>query len=132
MRYPARFEPHHGAGGFVVTFPDFDGGVTQGETLEEAYEMAEDLLATIVGHYLDTGQPLLEPVERRTGNWHMVRLPLLVDAKAELYRAFLQSSLPKAQLAPRTGIQEAIACSGSIIVPGLTNSTPPFALWGSD
>jgi len=37
MEYPALFEPAQ-EGGFVVTFPDFDWGITQGETEEEAHE----------------------------------------------------------------------------------------------
>ncbi len=106
MPYAARFEPDPG-GGFVVTFPDFDGGVTQGETIEEAYEMAEDLLVTIVGFYIETGRPLPDPVERHAEHWHMVRLPPLADAKAELYRAFLNSGITKAELGRRTGIKEA-------------------------
>ena len=40
VTYPALFEPDRQAGGFVVTFPDFRYGVTQGDTLEEAAEMA--------------------------------------------------------------------------------------------
>jgi antitoxin HicB len=42
--YLALFEPDPKAGGYVVTFPDFGDGVTQGETEEEAMEMAQDLL----------------------------------------------------------------------------------------
>ncbi len=38
--YLARFEPDREAGGYVVTFRDFGYGVTQGETDEEAMEMA--------------------------------------------------------------------------------------------
>ena len=42
--YQALFEPDLEAGGYVVTFPDFSYGVTQGETDREAMEMARDLL----------------------------------------------------------------------------------------
>src|SRR5271157_5042044 len=38
--YLALFEPDRKAGGFVVTFPDFGYGVTQGETDKEATGMA--------------------------------------------------------------------------------------------
>src|SRR5476649_928965 len=41
--YLALFEPDLEAGGYTVTFPDFGYGVTQGETAEEATEMAQDL-----------------------------------------------------------------------------------------
>lgn len=33
-------------GGYVVVFPDFDYGATEGKTLEEAIEMAEDYIGT--------------------------------------------------------------------------------------
>jgi len=39
--YLALFEPDLKAGGYVVTFPDFGYGVTQGETDEEALAMAQ-------------------------------------------------------------------------------------------
>lgn len=43
--YPAIF--HKSAeGGYVVVFPDFDYGATEGKTLEEAIEMAEDYVGT--------------------------------------------------------------------------------------
>lgn len=43
--YPAIF---HKAvdGGYVVIFPDFDNGATEGDTLEEAMEMAKDYIGT--------------------------------------------------------------------------------------
>ncbi|RRD39276.1 type II toxin-antitoxin system HicB family antitoxin [Leptotrichia sp. OH3620_COT-345] len=43
--YPAIF---HKAveGGYVVIFPDLNNGATQGETLEEAIEMAQDYIGT--------------------------------------------------------------------------------------
>ena len=37
MEYPARFGPAK-AGGFVVTFPDFEWGVTQGESDQDRSE----------------------------------------------------------------------------------------------
>ncbi|MGX7091981.1 type II toxin-antitoxin system HicB family antitoxin [Hutsoniella sourekii] len=36
---------------FSVFFPDVDGALTQGETLEEAYEMAGEALGTILEDY---------------------------------------------------------------------------------
>ncbi len=107
MRYAARFEPDMKAGGFVVRFPDFGYGATQGETVEEAYEMASDLLEGLIGDLIEDGKALPEPIERHTENWHMVRPGPLADAKAELYRAFTNSGMSKAELSRRTGIKEA-------------------------
>mgnify|MGYP000060368464 FL=1 len=43
--YPAIFHKSK-EGGYVVAFPDFDYGATEGKTLEEAIEMAEDYVGT--------------------------------------------------------------------------------------
>ena len=43
--YPAIFHKAS-EGGFIVVFPDFENGATQGETLEEAMEMAQDYIGT--------------------------------------------------------------------------------------
>lgn len=40
--YPAFFYPFEDGEGFLVEFPDLPGCVTQGETLQEALEMAQD------------------------------------------------------------------------------------------
>jgi len=42
--YPALFEPGEQSG-FVVSFPDLPGCLTEGDTLEEAVHMAKDALA---------------------------------------------------------------------------------------
>ena len=43
--YPAIFRKAV-EGGYVVFFPDFDNGATEGKTLNEAIEMAEDYMGT--------------------------------------------------------------------------------------
>ncbi len=40
--YPACFYEDEENGGYTVVFPDLPGCITQGETLEESIEMAED------------------------------------------------------------------------------------------
>ncbi len=61
--YLALFEPDRKAGGYVVTFPDFGYGVTQGETDAEAMEMAQDLLMLTIGDYIRESRQL--PASRR-------------------------------------------------------------------
>lgn len=102
--YQALFEPDHEAGGYVVTLPDFGYGATQGETLEEAMEMAQDLLMLTIGDYMRRGDPLPVPARRRGARYHPVTLPFLQGAKAELYSAFIASGLKKAEFARRAGI----------------------------
>ena len=43
--YPAIFHRTI-EGGYIVVFPDFDYGATEGQTLEQAMEMAEDYIGT--------------------------------------------------------------------------------------
>jgi antitoxin HicB len=102
--YLALFEPDRKAGGYVVTFPDFGYGVTQGETDQEAMEMAQDLLMLTIGDYIREGKQLPTPSRRRGGKFRPVPLPALQIAKVDLYSAFLESGLKKAEFARRIGI----------------------------
>ena len=58
--YPAIFHKSI-EGGYVVVFPDFDYGATEGKTLEEAIEMAEDAIAMMLAHYEDHRQQIPKP-----------------------------------------------------------------------
>jgi antitoxin HicB len=102
--YLALFEPDLEAGGYVVTFPDFRYGATQGETDQEAMEMAQDLLMLTIGDYIREGKSLPVPSRRRGAKFRPVPLPALQSAKVELYSAFVNSGLKKAEFARRIGI----------------------------
>jgi antitoxin HicB len=103
MEYAALFEPAR-EGGFVITIPDFGWGVSQGDTEEEAREMAAALLQTLVQEHIRKGEALPRPAKRRGRKYRFVSLPALPSAKAELYMAFLVSGIRKAELARRLGI----------------------------
>ena len=107
MNYQALFEPAD-EGGFIVTFPDFEFGITQGDTEEEAREMAQDSLALVIESYIEQGKPLPEPVHRRGRQYRSIGLPALQTAKAELYRQFMASGLRKVDLARRLGIPKTV------------------------
>jgi antitoxin HicB len=106
MEYPAWFEPSE-EGGFVVTFPDFDWGITQGETEEDAREMAMDALCTMIREHIRKREVLPRPSKPRGRKYRMIRLPALQAAKAGLYLAFEASGIRKAELARRLGIPSA-------------------------
>jgi len=101
LAYPAQLEPQED-GGYVVTFPDFGIGVTQGDTREEALEQAADLLETMVANYMAEGWDL--PAPSRAAGRPLVRLAPLVAAKAEVYRAMRAQGISKAELARRIGV----------------------------
>jgi antitoxin HicB len=106
MTYIAQFEPDATAGGFVVTFPDIGDGVTQGETEEEAMEMAADLLGCMIGERMKRGLDLPLARKHRGNKYRPVRLPALQEAKAELYNAFRAAGVRKAELSRRIGISK--------------------------
>jgi antitoxin HicB len=90
-------------GGFIVNFPDLPNGGSQGETREEAFAQAADLLDEMIlgrmAHSEDVPRPSLakgRPV---------AALPALTAAKFEAYHAMLASWLNKRQLAERLGWQ---------------------------
>jgi antitoxin HicB len=99
--WPVRLD-HAEEGGFVVSFPDFPEGWSQGDTREQALEQAADLLETMVANYMAEGWDLPEP-SRATGG-SLVPLAPLVAAKAELYRAMRKAGITKAELARRIGV----------------------------
>ena len=103
MEYAALFEPAE-EGGFVITIPDFGWGVSQGDTEEEARGMAVALLQTLVEEHIRNGEALPLPSKPRGKKYRSIRLPALQGAKAELYMAFLESGIRKAELARRLGI----------------------------
>ena len=102
--YLALFEPDRKAGGYTVTFPDFGYGVSQGETDEEAMEMARDLLMLTIADYIREWKPLPVPARRRGSKFRSVPLSALQCAKVDLYMAFLNLGLKKAEFARRIGI----------------------------
>src|ERR1019366_1591176 len=102
--YLALFEPDRKARGYVVTFPDFGYGVTQGETDKEAMEMAQDLLMLTIRDFIRESRALPKSKRHRGSRFRPVELPALQAAKVDLYTAFLVSGLQKAELARRIGI----------------------------
>lgn len=73
LQYPAVFTPAE-EGGYVVTFPDFPELATQGETFEEARDMAADILQLWFEELKEQGRarpapseyPLIAGVEARS------------------------------------------------------------------
>lgn len=64
--FTAVLEPDEEDGGYVVTFPAIPDLATQGETIEEAREMAEDCLRGYLEVLRETGRPLPAPGETTT------------------------------------------------------------------
>ena len=85
FNYPAEVERDED-GRFVVTFPDFEWGATDGATREEALGEAKDLLRELIATTIREGQALPEP-SRASKRRPLVVPPLQIALKAALDRA---------------------------------------------
>jgi antitoxin HicB len=99
-QYPARFERDRRSTTYTVTFPDFDWGITQGDDLEDAMEMARDVLKILLQDCIERRLPLPEPSKRGRG-YRTVSLPALEEAKVVLYAALREANLRNSDLARR-------------------------------
>jgi antitoxin HicB len=103
MEYPAVFEPAP-EGGFVITFPDVEGAISQGDDEQDAREMARDALITMLAHCIRHGKAIQRPSRPKGRKYRMIALPAIVALKTELYLAFKSSGLTKTSLALKLGI----------------------------
>ncbi len=104
LHYRVKLDAPDDKGVIVVHFPDFEWGVTQGETEEEALDMAADVIEIYLEDCIKNGRPLPKTKKRLGGAYRTLRVPALVAAKAELYEAFRESGMRKVDLARELGI----------------------------
>lgn len=102
MQYPATFTQDDGY--IVVTFRDIPEAITQGETHEEALEMAHDALQTALEFYFEDNRtvPMPSPI---TADDVAIELPLSVWSKVLLLNTMLSQHITQAELAKRMGIK---------------------------
>jgi antitoxin HicB len=77
---------------------------TQGDSEEEALEMAADALRTMIQEHIRKGEQIPRPSKPRGRKYRVIRMAALDAAKAELYSAFRASGIKKVELARRLGI----------------------------
>ena len=95
--YPAQIERDED-GRFVVTFPDFGWGATDGATRDEALDEAKDLLRELIATTIREGEALPEP--SRVGRKRILVVPPMQTAlKAALYDAWRQAGISQRHLA---------------------------------
>ena len=102
MKYAAKFIKDED--GFVVTFRDIPEAITQGDTYEEAVEMAEDALLTAMDFYFEDNRPVPAPTPVE-GDEVLIGLPLSVSAKVMLLNALLQDNVSQSELAKRMKVR---------------------------
>jgi len=84
FNYPALITPIED-GRFLVVFPDFKWGVTDGSNMDEALTQAVDLLDTIILHTISEKKEIPTPQEKNTVGFHMIAPTPLVSAQAMIY-----------------------------------------------
>ena len=102
--YPARIERDED-GRFVVAFPDFGWGATDGATRDEALTEARDLLRELITATMREGNDLPEP-SRATRGRPLVVPPVPIALKAALYEAFREAGMSQRGLARDLDIAE--------------------------
>ena len=100
LAYPVNLTPDKESGGFVVTFPDIPEAITQGETVEEALEMAQDALETALDFYFDDRRAVPAPSRPKRGQ-RRVTLPVSIEAKVLLLNEMVRQKVRPAELARR-------------------------------
>ncbi|MCL2875793.1 MAG: type II toxin-antitoxin system HicB family antitoxin [Betaproteobacteria bacterium] len=100
MEFPVILTPDEEAGGFVVTFPDIPEAITQGETLDEALAMAQDVLETALEAYFDDKRAVPTPSQPEHGQ-HVIELPASLSAKVLLLNEIVKQSIRPVELARR-------------------------------
>jgi antitoxin HicB len=96
----ATLTPEDG-GGFLVSFPDWDGALTHGDTRAEALANAEDCLDEMVADRINRREPLPAPAPAR--GRPVVALPGRSAGKAALWLAMCERDVSLNELARRLG-----------------------------
>lgn len=104
FNYPAEIE-HDEDGRFVITFPDFGWGATDGATRDEALAEAKDLLRELIATTIREGETLPEP-SRPGKSRTLVIPPVQIALKAALYDAYRQTGHSQRRLARELGVNE--------------------------
>ena len=102
--YPAEVERDED-GRYVVAFPDFGWGATDGATRDEALAEARDLLRELITATMREGKALPGP-SRTAGRQVVVVPPLPIALKAALYEAFRETGMSQRRLAQELGVAE--------------------------
>jgi antitoxin HicB len=88
--------------GFVVTFPDFGFGVTDGDTLEEALANAVDLLDTLIE--MELLESKLMPTPSDANGRNVISPSPQFAMKAALHNEMIKQKVSKAEMARRLNI----------------------------
>ena len=95
--YPAIFTKE-AEGGYSVDFPDLEGCYTQGETVEDALEMAKDVLNLTLYGLEEDGKEIAPPSDIRSIKLSDAEFASLVACATMDYRRYFDSKAVKKTL----------------------------------
>lgn len=95
--YPAVFHPET-EGGYSVFFPDIKRGATQGDTVAECIEMAEDFLCLALYRMEEEQLPIPAASDMREIESESGDLVTLISVDTETYRRYYENKLIKKTL----------------------------------
>lgn len=101
MHYPVTLTPD--AEGYMATFRDIPEAISQGNTIEEALEMAQDALCVAMEFYTEDNRAVPLPSTPQDGEY-LVSLPPSIWAKVLLLNEMLAQNISQAELAKRMGV----------------------------
>lgn len=81
--YPAVFTENE-LGGYSVQFADFPNGYTDGSDMDDAADMAAEVLWLLIDEHLKQGRPLPKPTYDVPGEGRLVAVSVDVDAGTAL------------------------------------------------
>lgn len=103
--YPARVSADRREGGFVVTFRDVPEAITQGESLQDAFEAAAGALqAALEGRILDDLD--IPRASRAAAGEYAIPVPILTALKTALVVELRQAGVTRVELARQLGVDE--------------------------
>lgn len=95
--YPAVFHPE-AEGGFSVFFPDIERGATQGDTVAECIEMAEDFLCLALYRMEEDKQQIPAASSTKKIESEPDDIVTLISVDTETYRRYRENKLIKKTL----------------------------------
>ncbi len=87
-------------GGYVIAFPDIPEAITQGETVEDSLQHAQDALESAMEFYFEDRRRVPAP-SKPEPRQHIVELPASLTAKILLLNEMLRQNIRPAELARR-------------------------------
>jgi len=99
MFYPAKLTPDFEDGGYVIEFRDIPEAITQGDSIEEAKEMAQDALITAMDFYFEDQRSIPLPSQDLNEGEVLIEVPISITSKVLLLNLMLEKKVTQVELA---------------------------------